>query len=221
MSEAEEAPKDVTRMLLAWSAGQTGAQDSLFPLVYDELKRIARQYLRREREGHTLQPTALVNEAYLRLIDQTRVTWQNRAQFYGVAATMMRRILINHARDFAAAKRGGGATRLSLDQAGFAASENANDLLALDEALDRLGTLDHRKSRVVELIYFGGLKKKEAAEVLNVSEKTVQRDWQMARSWLYRELVESPSSSGKGMGEGLVCAAKPSPHSPLPRREGR
>jgi RNA polymerase sigma-70 factor (ECF subfamily) len=179
---------DVTQMLLAWSAGKTGAEDSLFQLVYDELKRTARQYLRREREGHTLQPTALVHEAYMRMVDQTRVTWQNRAQFYGVAATMMRRILVNHARGLATEKRGGAAQRLSLDEAVFSPTENANDLMALDEALTRLAQLDERKSRVVELLFFGGLENKEAAEVLGVSEKTVQRDWQMARSWLYREL---------------------------------
>ncbi len=178
-------------MLLAWSAGETGAEDSLYQLVYDELKRIARQYLRKEREGHTLQPTALVHEAYLRMIDQTRVTWQNRAQFYGVAATMMRRILVNHARGLATDKRGGGIQRLSLDEANFSPGENAADLLELDEALVRLAELDQRKSRVVELLYFGGLENKEAAEVLSVSEKTVQRDWQMARSWLYRELAQA------------------------------
>jgi RNA polymerase sigma-70 factor, ECF subfamily len=183
-----EETSDVTQMLLAWSAGKTGAQDSLFQLVYDELKRIARQYLSREREGHTLQPTALVHEAYLRMVDQTRVSWQNRAQFYGVAATMMRRILVNHARGLATEKRGGAAQRLSLDEANFSPTENATDLLALDEALTRLAQMDERKSRVVELLFFGGLENKEAAEVLGVSEKTVQRDWQMARSWLYREL---------------------------------
>ena len=183
-----EETSDVTQMLLAWSAGKTGAQDSLFQVVYDELKRIARQYLSREREGHTLQPTALVHEAYLRMVDQTRVSWQNRAQFYGVAATMMRRILVNHARGLATEKRGGAAQRLSLDEANFSPTENATDLLALDEALKRLADLDERKSRVVELLFFGGLDHKEVAEVLGVSEKTVQRDWQMARSWLYREL---------------------------------
>lgn len=185
----KDEPRDVTQILLAWSAGQTGAEDSLFQLVYDELKRIARQYLEKERAGHTLQPTALVHEAYLRMVDQTRVNWQNRAQFYGVAATMMRRILVNHARGLATQKRGGGATSLSLDEAKFSPAENANDLLDLDEALTRLAQLDKRKSRVVELLYFGGLENKEAAEVLGVSEKTVQRDWQMARSWLYRELA--------------------------------
>jgi RNA polymerase sigma factor (TIGR02999 family) len=179
---------DVTQMLLAWSAGKTGAEDSLFQLVYDELRRIARRYLSRERAGHTLQPTSLVHEAYLRMVDQTRVSWQNRAQFYGVAATMMRRILVNHARGLATEKRGGAAQLLSLDEANFSPTENATDLLALDEALKRLAQLDERKSRVVELLFFGGLEHKEVAEVLGVSEKTVQRDWQMARSWLYREL---------------------------------
>lgn len=191
-----EQKSDVTRMLLAWSAGQAGAGDSLFQLVYDELRKIARQYLRHEREGHTLQPTALVHEAYLRMVDQTRVTWENRAQFYGVAATMMRRILINHARGLATEKRGGAAQRLSLDDARFSPTENATDLLALDEAMTQLADFDERKSRVVELIYFGGLESKEAAAVLGVSEKTVQRDWQVARSWLYRELSGPPVLGG-------------------------
>ncbi|MEP6569511.1 MAG: sigma-70 family RNA polymerase sigma factor [Acidobacteriota bacterium] len=189
----DDKPKDVTRMLLAWSAGKTGAEESLFQLVYDELKRIARQYLRKESEGHTLQPTALVHEAYMRMVDQTRVNWQNRAQFYGVAATMMRRILVNHARGLAAEKRGGATKRLSLEEASFSQADNASDLLALDEALTNLAKFDERKSRVVELLYFGGLENKEAAEVLGVSEKTVQRDWQMARSWLYRELSSDTS----------------------------
>jgi RNA polymerase sigma factor (TIGR02999 family) len=175
-------------MLLAWSAGEPGAEEGLFPLVYEELKGIARRYLRQERAGHTLQPTALVNEAYLRLVDQTRVTWQNRAQFYGVAATMMRRILVNHARALAAEKRGGGTRRLSLSDVEISPAETAAELLALDEALERLHQLDARKSRVVELLYFGGLENAEVAEVLGVSEKTVRRDWQTARSWLYREL---------------------------------
>jgi RNA polymerase sigma-70 factor (ECF subfamily) len=182
--------RDVTQMLLAWSAGEPGAEERLFPLVYDELKLMARRYLRREREGHTLQPTALVNEAYLRLIDQTRVSWQNRAQFFGVAATMMRRILVNHARSLAAGKRGGAARRLSIRDATVSTEQDATDLLALDEALTRLAAIDERKSRVVELLYFGGLENREAAEVLGVSDKTVERDWRMARLWLYRELTE-------------------------------
>jgi RNA polymerase sigma factor (TIGR02999 family) len=179
---------DVTQMLRAWSAGENGAEESLFPLVYDELKRIAQRYLQHERDGHTLQPTALVHEAYLRLIDQSRVRWQNRAQFYGVAATMMRRILINHARALATEKRGGAAQRLSLDETNISIEQDATDLIALDEALHRLAKLDERKSRVVELLYFGGVENKEVAEILGISEKTVQRDWKLARSWLYREL---------------------------------
>jgi RNA polymerase sigma factor (TIGR02999 family) len=187
-----EAERDVTRMLVAWSEQTPGAEDALFPLVYDELRRIASLHLQRERACHTLQPTALVHEAYLRLIDQTRVTWQNRSHFFGVAATMMRRILINHARGRATEKRGGVQHRLSLEDADVPVEQCAADLLALDEALERLADLDGRKSRVVELLYFGGLQVKEVAEVLKVSEKTVKRDWDMARSWLYREL-----SSGK------------------------
>jgi RNA polymerase sigma-70 factor, ECF subfamily len=188
-----EKADDVTRMLLAWSSGEPGAEESLFPLVYEELKRIARRHLRREREGHTLQPTALVHEAYLRLVNQTRVTWQNRAQFYGVAATMMRRILVKHARERATEKRGGAAHRLSLEDANLSVEQGAADLIALDGALKRLAQLDERKSRVVELTYFGGLGIREVAEVLQVSEKTVQRDWKMARSWLYRELSSADS----------------------------
>ena len=187
MSDGQE---DVTRMLLAWGAGSPGAEERLFPLVYDELKRMARQHLSREREGHTLQPAALVHEAYLRMIDQTRVTWQNRAQFYGVAATMMRRILVNHARALAAGKRGGGAARkLSLEDVTISVEHDAAELLALDEALERLAAVDPRKARVVELLYFGGLENEEAAKILGVTEKTVRRDWQMARAWLYRELA--------------------------------
>ena len=180
--------KNVTEMLLAWSERAPGAEDDLFLLVYDELKQIARRYLQHERNGHTLQPTALVHEAYLRLVDQTRMTWQNRAQFYGVAATMMRRILVNHARSHATHKRGGAAERLSLENAAISMEQDATDLIALDEALSRLAELDARKGRVVELLYFGGLEQKEAAEVLGVSEKTVRRDWRMACAWLYREL---------------------------------
>ncbi|MBV9926826.1 MAG: sigma-70 family RNA polymerase sigma factor [Acidobacteria bacterium] len=184
-----EQAGDVTQMLVAWSAGEPGAEERLYPLVYDELKLIARRYLRRERGGHTLQPTALVNEAYLRLIDQTRASWQNRAQFFGVASMMMRRILVNHARALAAGKRGAGARGLTIQEAFFSTEQDATDLLALDEALTRLAAVDERKSRVVELLYFGGLENREAAEVLGVSDKTVQRDWRMARLWLYRELT--------------------------------
>jgi RNA polymerase sigma-70 factor, ECF subfamily len=180
--------QDITGILHSWSSGHRDAADELFPLVYDELRRLAQSYLRQERSGHTLQPTALVHEAYLRLVDQTRVNWQNRAHFYGIAAQMMRRILIDHARARATDKRGGAAQRLSLEDANISVEQDATDLIALDEALTSLAKFDERKSRVVELLYFGGLENKEAAEVLGVSEKTIQRDWKMAKLWLYREL---------------------------------
>ena len=180
--------QEVTRLLVRLTDGDRGVLDDLLPVVYSELRRLAASYLRKERVGHTLQPTALVHEAYMRLVDQTRVTWQNRAQFYGVAATMMRRILVNHARAHTAGKRGGAAERLSLEEANISPGQDATDLIALDEALTNLAKFDERKSRVVELLYFGGLENKEVAEVLGVSEKTVQRDWQMAKLWLYREL---------------------------------
>lgn len=180
--------QDITEILHSWSSGNRDAADELFPLVYDELRRLAQSYLRQERSGHTLQPTALVHEAYLRLVDQTRVNWQNRSHFYGIAAQMMRRILIDHARAHATDKRGGAAERLSLEDANISVEQDATDLIALDEALINLARFDERKSRVVELLYFGGLENKEAAEVLGVSEKTIQRDWKMAKLWLYREL---------------------------------
>jgi len=178
----------VTEILQSWSSGDRDAEARLFPLVYEELKLLARSYLRKERGEHTLQPTALVNEAYLRLIDQTRVDWQNRSHFYGIAAQIMRRILIDHARAHASGKRGGAAQKISLDDATISVNQDATDLLALDEALTRLAAIDPRKERVVELIYFAGLDQKEVAVVLEVAEKTVQRDWQMAKMWLLREL---------------------------------
>ena len=183
-----EQPQDITEILRSWSGGDPEASERLFALVYDELRRLARSYLKREGSGHTLQPTALVNEAYLRLVDQTRVDWQNRSHFYGIAAQMMRRILIDYARAHATGKRGGVALRLSLEQVNISLEQDATDLIALDEALNKLANFDQRKSRVVELLYFGGVEYKEAAEVLSVSEKTIQRDWQMAKMWLYREL---------------------------------
>jgi len=181
-------PPDVTEILRSWSSGDRDAEARLFPLVYDELKLLARSYLRKERSEHTLQPTALVNEAYLRLIDQTRVDWKNRSHFYGIAAQIMRRILIDHARAQASGKRGGAAQKISLDDATISVNQDATELLALDEALTRLAAIDPRKERVVELIYFAGLDQKEVAVVLEVAEKTVQRDWQMAKLWLLREL---------------------------------
>ncbi len=182
---------DITEILHSWSAGKPEAREELFPLVYDELRRLARSYLRKERADHTLQPTALVHEAYLRMVDQTRVNWQNRAHFYGIAANIMRQILVDHARAHAAAKRGGAAERLSLDDVNISLEQNSADLLALDEALHSLAKVDARKSRVVELLYFGGLEHKETAEVLGISEKTVQRDWQFAKLWLFRELSQT------------------------------
>ncbi len=185
-----EADHDITQILQQWSDGDANAVEQLFPFVYDELRRLARNYLTREREGHTLQPTALVHEAYLRLIDQDRTTWQNRSHFYAVAAQMMRRILVNHARDRAAQKRGGDLQIESFDESKETTGENTLDIVRLDEALQNLEKFDERKSRVVEMRFFGGLSEKEISVVLDVSEKTVGRDWTMAKLWLRRELSE-------------------------------
>ena len=171
--------------------GDDGALGELLPLVYAELRRLAAGYLRRERPGHTLQPTALVNEAYLRLVDQTQVRWQNRAHFLGVAAQMMRRILVDHARGQRAEKRGGEIQKLSLDENIDVSGERAADLVALDEALKRLAELDPQKSRIVELRFFGGLSVEETAEVLGVSAPTVKRQWRMAKAWLYGQVQKS------------------------------
>ena len=168
--------------------GDDGALGELLPLVYAELRRLAAGYLRRERPGHTLQPTALVNEAYLRLVDQSHVHWQNRAHFLGVAAQMMRRILVDHARGQRAEKRGGEIQKLSLDENIDVSGERAADLVALDEALERLAELDPQKSRIVELRFFGGLSVEETAEVLGVSAPTVKRQWRMAKAWLYGQV---------------------------------
>lgn len=184
----EEPQHDVTQILRDWSGGDEEAPERLMPLVYDEMRRLARTFLSRERYSHTLQPTALVNEAYLRLVDQTRVNWQNRAHFYGIASRMMRRVLIDHARAHATEKRGGSAIRLSLDDMQVPIEERAASFVALDEALKRLEELDERKCKVVEMRFFGGLSDEEIAEVLGVSTRTVLRDWKTARLWLYREL---------------------------------
>jgi RNA polymerase sigma factor (TIGR02999 family) len=180
-------PHEVTRILQEWNSGGD-AHARLMPLVYDELRRLAKAFLRRERPDHTLQPTALVHEAYMRLVDQSRVEWQGRAHFYGIAAQVMRRILIDHARAHASEKRAGGARRLSLDEAALLPEERAADLLALDEALKLLAEKDERKGRVVELRFFGGLSVRETAEVLGVHTATVERDWVVAKAWLYREM---------------------------------
>jgi RNA polymerase sigma-70 factor (ECF subfamily) len=179
---------EVTQILHDWSGGDANAPSRLMPFVYDELRRLARVFLSKERGSHTLQPTALVHEAYLRLVDQTRVSWQNRAHFYGIAASMMRRVLIDHARAHATGKRGGAAIRLSIDDVQIPLEQRATDLLDLDEALESLAKFDERKSKLVELRFFGGLSDEEIAEVLGVSVRTVLRDWKTARLWLYREL---------------------------------
>ena len=179
---------DVTTLLHAWSAGDRSARDQLVPLVYDELRRRAAAHLRRERRNHTLQPTALVHEAYLRLIDQRQVNWKNRAQFVGLAAVMMRRILVNHARDRGAGKRGGDMQKVPLSEADEPGAPQDVDVIVLHEALDQLGAIDPRKSRIVELKFFGGLTVEETAEVLKIAPITVMREWQKARAWLYCEL---------------------------------
>jgi RNA polymerase sigma factor (TIGR02999 family) len=175
-------------MLLAWSDGDPAALEKLTPLVYDELHRLARQYMQNEPAGHTLQSSALVNEAYLRLIDWKSVRWQNRAHFFGVAAKLMRRVLVDLARARRAARRGGNALQVSLDEAAEIPEMRSEEFIALDEVLDTLAELDPRKCQIVELRFFGGLDVKETAEVLKISKRTVMREWSLARAWLYREL---------------------------------
>ena len=180
---------DITRLLLAWSEGDDDALGKLAPLVEAELKRLARHYLRGERPGHTLQPTALINEAYLRLLDWRKASWQNRAHFMGIAANMMRRILVDHARRYRFLKRGGEMVKVSLDARQLGSSGRDPDLVALDEALTRLAEVDRRKSQVVELRFFGGLSVEEAAEFLKISPRTVKREWSLAQAWLHCELT--------------------------------
>jgi len=186
----QTAPPTITQLLVEWSQGDQAALDELMPLVYDELRRLARSYLRRERPDHTLQATALVHEAFLRLIDQHSVTWQNRAHFFGIASQMMRRILVNHALARRTAKRGAVVETLSLDEAG-AATQRGIDLIALDEALKELEALDPRQTRIVELRFFGGLSIEETAEVLSLSAATVKREWSTARLWLRRQIAKT------------------------------
>jgi RNA polymerase sigma factor (TIGR02999 family) len=191
MRDPLRSPHEITQLLDEWSNGNQTALDKLYPLVYDELHKMARRYISRERQGHTLQTTALINEAYVRLVDQKHVHWQNRAHFFAISAQIMRRILIDHARREHYAKRGGGAQKISLDEVAMVAVERASNLILLDEALTRLGEIDSRRSQVVELRYFGGLNNEEIAGVLKISENTVTRDWNMARAWLYQELTET------------------------------
>jgi RNA polymerase sigma factor (TIGR02999 family) len=191
---AEAPTADVTQLLLAWGAGDPAAGERLLPAVYAELRRQAARAMRRESSEHTLQATALVHEAYLRLVDQRRVVWRGRAHFFGVAAQMMRRILVDHARERHAAKRGGGLRQLTLgdaDAAAAPAAEQGVDVLALHEALERLAALDAEQARLVELRYFGGLSIEETAEARDVSPATVKREWAVARAWLRRELSAS------------------------------
>lgn len=182
---------EVTTLLIDWNNGRAEALEQLMPLVYNELRQIAKRYLRKERADHTLQTTALVHEAYIRLIDQNHANWQNRAQFFGVAAQMMRRILVDHARGHHADKRGGGAAKLSLDEAIEIADQKEVDLIALDDALTNLAELDEQQSRVVELRFFGGLTVEETAEVMKLSPATIKREWSMAKAWLHRELTKA------------------------------
>ena len=185
MAEDGPPPSRVTRLLLDWSEGDARARDEVLPLVYDELRRLAALYLLRERPDHTLQPTALVHEAYLRLVDQRHVNWRNRAQFVGLAAVMMRRILVNYARDRAAGKRGGDLQKVPLSDADEPARPQDVDVIVLHDALDQLSAIDPRKGRIVELKFFGGLTTNEIAEVLQLSPATIERDWSFARAWLY------------------------------------
>jgi RNA polymerase sigma factor (TIGR02999 family) len=186
---------EISELLVAWGSGDQSALERLMPLVYDELHRLAHRYMSGERDGHTLQTTALVNEAYLRLVNWRDVRWQNRAHFFGVSAQMMRRILVDFARDRKYLKRGGGAIQVSLGEAAALVDVRSADLVALDEALTALAQVDSRKAQVVEMRFFGGLSVKEVAEVLKVSEETVMRDWRLAKVWLLRELDQNRAES--------------------------
>lgn len=188
MTTPSAPQQEVTQLLADWSDGDEGALDKLIPLVQPELHRLAHHYMSRERTGHTLQTTALLNEAYLQLVDDSTRNWQNRTHFMATAAQLMRRIMVDHARERCSLKRGGGALRVSLDDAALVTEKRSEELLALDEALERLAAQDPRKSRIVELRYFGGLTEEETAAFLKLSDRTVRREWRMARTWLYRAL---------------------------------
>jgi RNA polymerase sigma factor (TIGR02999 family) len=190
----QRGQKELTALLADWSNGDQSARDQLIPLVYDQLRRMAHRHMAQERPGHSLQATALVNEAYLRLVDQREVRWQNRAQFFAIASQMMRHILVDYARKRHRAKRGGRAQQVSLNEAMAVTDARAADLIALDEALTSLASIDPRRSLVVELRYFGGLSVEETAEVLKVSPLTVMRDWRTAKAWLSRTLGKAVNS---------------------------
>ena len=180
---------EVTELLRVWGAGDPSALDKLMPLVYDELRRLAHQYMRREKQGHTLQTSALVNEAYLRLVDQSKIDWESRAHFFGIAARLMRQVLVDQARRRHFAKRGGGAIRVSLNEAAAVAQEQSANVIALDDALKGLEKIDRRQGEIVELRFFGGLSIEETADVLKVSPGTVMRDWTFARAWLRNQIT--------------------------------
>jgi RNA polymerase sigma factor (TIGR02999 family) len=190
------SPRDVTQLLLAWSRGEEEALHALIPLIYRELRQRARRYMGRERPGHTLQTTALINEAYLRLVSSNPVAWESRSHFFAVAACMMRRILVDHARTRRSLKRGGEGRPVSLDEELLVSASPARDLVTLDDALEALSALDARKGRVVELRFFGGLSVEETAGVLKVSSQTVLRDWKLAKVWLLREMKRGARPSG-------------------------
>ena len=187
---AEPQTHQVTQLLIDWSNGDRAALDTLMSIVDDELRRLAHRYMNRERAGHTLQTTALVNEAYVRLVNRESVHWQNRAHFFAIAAQLMRTILVDHARSHACAKRGGGANKLELDEALVVSQEKASEVVALDDALQVLAQIDPQQSRIVELRFFGGLTVEETAEVLQLSPATIKREWSTAKAWLYRELAK-------------------------------
>ena len=182
----------ITEILRDWNSGNAGAKEALLPYVYDELKRQARYYMSRERKDHTLQPTALVHEMFLRISEQSGIDWQNRSHFYGVAAHLMRQILVDHARKHSAAKRGSNTVHFSLDEMQIPVEQRAGSIIALHESLERLSQHDETQSKVVEMRFFGGLSNSEIAEALNVSERTVGREWRSAKLWLFREMNENP-----------------------------
>jgi RNA polymerase sigma factor (TIGR02999 family) len=191
------SPGEVTQLLVDWGNGNKAALDRLTPLVHEELHRLAHRHMRRERPNHTLQTSALVNEAYVRLVDQRNLHWKNRAHFFSIASRLMRRILVDLARAHYRGKRSGTALQVSLDEAAIVSRERAAELVALDEALTRLAAIDVRKSKVVELRFFGGMSVEEAAEALGVSPITVKRDWSTAKAWLYRELANELATTSK------------------------
>ena len=188
MTTPSSSQQEVTQLVKDWSGGDEGALGKLIPLVQPELHRLAHHYMSRERTGHTLQTTALLNEAYLQLVDDPKRNWQNRTHFMAAAAQLMRRIIVDYARERRSLKRGGGALKVSLDEAALVTEKQSEELVALDEALERLGVQDPRKSQIVELRYFGGLSVEETAEFLKLSHRTVKREWRMAKAWLYRAL---------------------------------